>query len=520
MKKLIYLTMAMSLSLASCSDFLDEPNETFVNNAYSEGILPSQKLAGAQVRLLSNETAGYNDFGNQMTYTYGLNSGFTSSSPNYNFNISSGHATDGTWDQAYLRIDNLQDIIDTETQYPDYANHMAIAKILKVQGMEKIIKLFGDAPYTEAFSTTGNITPKYDDDKQIIANLFLLLDNARTQITTVGVTAIQPGAEDVVFAGDMLKWYQYANTIELRMILSLSNVTDANLVTLRTNRIANLVPNFISEDVSFNPGFNGSTQAQLNPIFNRLGTNLAGTSWLQANRANAAGYFIADVVNGTANTTDINSVGVTDPRRSRMFNLIGGVVTGAIQGTQTQVATLSRLGSFVSGFAGPSALINAQTRDGYAMLAAESFFLQAEAAQRGYISGSAQALFNQGITASFDFYSKPFGDATFAPLNAAAYIAASDAKNGLGWTGSADKINAIMTQKWLALSQWTGIEPYFDMNRTSYPKSPVPILVSQTTRPNRLIYSSTEYSANSANVPSVVLSDIFTVNSKTPYYLQ
>lgn len=527
MKKIFYSTFVFTTLLFSCSDYLDSPNEDFTNNPESEGISPAQKLAGAQLNLLNNEVINYNVYGNRMTYAYGLNSGFTSSDAAYNFNFNSDTYTVGTWDNAYLYMDNLQDIIDTEAQFPEYLNHVAIAKVLKAQGMEKIVSLYGDAPYSEAFKSKEGITkPVFDDDKQIIMDLFDLLDEARQNISDASSDAsiLVPGGEDIVFNGDMAKWTQYANTLELRLLLRLSDTSDSDLVTLRTNRFATLTNDFITEDVTFNPGFTGATAAQSNPMFRVYGTNVAQTAWTQSNRSNAAGDFIAQVINGTLNTPTLVTTGVVDPRRARMFTTISGTVQGAVQGTETTIAK-SRLAGYVHGYVNSGLgdqYENGTERDAYVMLASESYFLQAEAAQRGYISGDAQTLFNQAITESFAFYSAGFGGTVglYAPLNAASYIAAIDSKVGLGWTATPDKINCIITQKWLALSQWTGIEPYFDFMRTGYPAVPLPSGVTQTSRPNRLIYPSSEYSSNSANTPSVSVSDLFTVNSKTPVYLQ
>ena len=520
MKK-IFLTLIAASSLLSCSEYLDQPNKDFANNPLIDNITPAQKLATAQLSLLNNEVISFNGYGNKMSYAYGLNSGFTSSDVAYSYNFAST-SYEVLWENTYLYTDNLQDIIDSETQYPDYANHFAIAKIMKVQGMEKIINLYGDAPYSQAFNV--NISqPAYDDDKEIFKKLLLLLDEARQDIIDAGTsaTAIAPGGEDIVFGGDMAEWVKYANTIELRMLLKLSNTTDASLIALRTSRFANLDPTFVDADVTYNPGFTGDTSVQSTPMFRVYGTNVAQSAWTQSNRANAAGDFMAKVLNGTYTSTDLVTTGVLDPRRSRMFTVTtAGLVTGAIQGTETSVAK-SRLSTFVHGYVGGNAsYTNGTERDAYAMLASESSFLQAEAVQRGYLSGDAQALFNQGITQSFAFYSTGFGTVTLSALNAAAYITATDAKAGLGWSGSTNKLNCIMTQKWLALSQWSGIEPYFDMLRTGFPNPPLPVGTTQTTRPKRLIYPSSEYSSNSGNVISVSQDELFSVNAKTPFYLQ
>lgn len=521
MKK-IFLTLAIATTLFSCSDFLDQPNEDFSNNPGTDILSPAQRLATAQLNLLNNETISFNSFGNKMSYAYGLNSGFTSSDVAYNYNFTSA-SYEALWENTYLYTDNFQDIIDVAEKFPEYGNHYAIAKIMKAQGIEKIISLYGDAPYSEAFN--NNISqPKYDDDKQIIQNLFTLLDEARDDIYAATDVTVVPGSEDILFNGDMLEWIKYANTLELRMLVRLSNTTDATLVALRTQRFANLEQNFIDADVAYNPGFTGATAGQSNPIFRVYGTNVAQTQWLSGNRANAAGIFMAGVINGTNNTSTLTT-GVVDPRRTRMFGTISGTVVGSVQGTETATAK-SRLSSFVHGYtqatADGDAYANGTERDAYAMLAAESYFLQAEAIQRGYMAGDAQSMFEQGVTASFAFYSRGFGDleGLLAPLNPTTYLSAVSAKNGLGWAGSTDKINCIITQKYLALAQWSGIEPYFDMLRTGYPAAPLPQGVSQTTRPKRLIYPGSEYSSNSSNVPSVSQAELFSNNAKTPFYLQ
>ena len=71
-----------------------------------------------------------------------------------------------------------------------------------------------------------------------------------------------------------------------------------------------------------------------------------------------------------------------------------------------------------------------------------SFFLQSEAVFRGYIAGDAKGLFQDGSRSSFD----QLGIAA----QAEAYITNSDGVDEIGWDGSANKIEAIMTQKWIA----------------------------------------------------------------------
>lgn len=508
----------MLLFFTSCESYLDV-NEEQTNKADFTALSPSQMLAGAINNYTAHQVGTLSSYGNKMTYVWGINSGFTTTDPVYNHIYNSNSYT-ANFENSYLYADNFQDVLDKKSQFPTYAYHFGIAKVMKVMCMDYLTALYGDVPYTEAFNSSIS-TPKYDDDKTIIPKLFAELDEAKAYFNTSSSTAKALGAEDIVFKGDVAKWKQFVNTIELKLLLRLSKTTDATLIALRTSRFAalNSAQNFVTADVTVNPGYNLSSFGQRSPLFRLYGRNEALNGYTSAYSSNAAGKYIGDLVNGTINDANINSTGVVDPRRARMFTTVGGVVVGNTQGTFPSSA-ISRFSTFYHGRTAASTDASAASRDAYLMLAAESKFLQAEAMQRGYLTGSAQQAFTDGVTASFNFYSRSYGLVSVTTLDAAAYLTTVDGKNGLGWTGSSDKINAIMTQKYLALAQWQGIELYIDHLRTGFPVLPMPSGVTSTVRPNRLIYPSSEYSTNGGNVPNVTNADLFSVNAKTPYYLQ
>jgi hypothetical protein len=115
---------------------------------------------------------------------------------------------------------------------------------------------------------------------------------------------------------------------------------------------------------------------------------------------------------------------------------------------------------------------------------AELLLVKAEAAFDGDITGDATALFEAGITASFEQYglSIPAG-----------YIAS---------LGPVDKEN-IMTQKWIALFG-QGVEAWTELRRTGFPVMPAPdpqaLFFNDGVLPTRLGYPATEYSLNGTNV--------------------
>jgi len=514
MKKILISGFVL-FSLFSCEDYLDV-NEDQQNRADYGALAPHQMLAAPILAYGTHQNVTLNDFGNRMSYAWGLNSGFTSNDPAFDFNFNSG-SYNGLFNTTYLTADNFQDILDKKNQFPNYEYHYAIAKIFKVMCMDYATALYGDVPYSEAFKD-DNLYPHYDDDKAIIPALFAELDEARAMLATSNPDVVALGAEDVLFQGDTAKWEQFLNTVELRLALRLSKTTDPNLVTLRNNRFASLPDNFITYDVAYNPGYSSSVGFR-NPVYTAWGLNDAMDAFTSANRAMAAGDFAARLVNGTMNDANITT-GLVDPRRARIFT--GSPVVGNIHGIFPSSA-ISRFANFYIGRIGSDA--NAAERDAYMMQAAEAYFLKAEAIQRGYMTGNAKTAFDNGIIASFNFLSRSWNlsstpSATVSVISPTAYLTNIDSKNGLGWTGSTDKISAIATQKYIALTNWNGIEMYINHLRTGYPVLPFPVNVTRTTRPLRMIYPSREYSTNSANVPNVTLEDLFTNNAKTPYYLQ
>lgn len=522
MKKIIFSSIAVLLLFTSCETYLDV-NEDQSNKATFDALSPSQMLAGAINNYTNHQVVTLSSYGNKMAYVWGLNSGFTSTDAVYNHVFNSNSYT-GNFESGFLFADNFQDILDKKDKYADYSYHFGISKLFKVMSMDYLTALYGDVPYSEAFNSNIS-SPKYDDDKAILPKLFTELDEAKAYFNNA--SAVELGSEDIVFHGDVAQWKKLANTIELRLLMRLTKTTDAALVTLRNTRFAalNANQNFVSTDVAVNPGYNLSSLGQRSPIYRTYGLNEALNAWTSTNRANAAGKYIIDLLNGTISNSDINATGIVDPRRSKMFSAVAAGLPGAgtwVGNTQGifPLTEISRVGTYFIGRIGAPSNDNGAGRDAYLMLAAESHFLQAEAFQRGFLTGSAQTAFENGITASFNFYSKSFGTYTSTIIDPAAYITATSAKNGLGWAGSSNKINAIITQKYLALAQWSGIELYIDHLRTGFPALPLPSGVTTTNRPNRLIYPSSEYSTNGANVPAVSNADLFTVNAKTPYYLQ
>jgi len=524
--KIIILALTSLLGTVSCNDYMDindNPDKVEIGL-----VTPNFLFPGAVTGSYYVQARRLNAFSGLMMNSYAGNS-YSFGTPfvdEYSPNVTSAFYAD-VWDQMFRNIANFQAIIDYNDPSGQYSQYKAMAKVMKAYYIQILTDLWGDIPYTEAFKGQLLLTPKYDKSEDIYKASIEDLENAIQLIDAKN--GDMPGNADIVFKGTMANWTAFANTLKLRYLIRMSNVT-GEMASYRDQKLATLAgAAFLSADVTVNPGFSSSSDAQQNPFNNYYIVTSAGTRPQNYNLYVPSEH-IAIALNGNKENDDREVyqkfTGIIDGRRGRMFTLVSGNVEGVRQGAtpgQPGAAsgrTVSRIGNGIilgnNTATATVALISAKA--GVLMTKAESDFLRAEAALRYPANFSnAQANFENGITASFNYLG---ANVTVGSSTAAAvYITAINSVPKLGWVGSNEnKIEAIMTQKWLAL---TGINPeqsYFDYTRTGYPITPLPTIAIKPNKPYRLAYPTSEYSANGANVPQMSNDDVFSKNQFTPFW--
>jgi hypothetical protein len=120
--------------------------------------------------------------------------------------------------------------------------------------------------------------------------------------------------------------------------------------------------------------------------------------------------------------------------------------------------------------------------------------LQAELAQKGF-GGDPATFYTNGVVASFLYLG-------LADTDAATYLSQSSTNN-ISYGNAANKLEAIITQKWIALNGITAEQSWFDYTRTGYPLGlPISEMADATKgRPVRLAYPASEITGNPANLP-------------------
>jgi hypothetical protein len=122
----------------------------------------------------------------------------------------------GTWFSLY---DNMADIYDLEQMAIQQGSteHLGVAKVMKAINMSLVIAMFGDAPFTEAFSGE-NYAPTYDSEESIHNACINLLDEGIAELRKTTSPIRLGTAQDFIHGGNRLNWIRTAYAVKARML--------------------------------------------------------------------------------------------------------------------------------------------------------------------------------------------------------------------------------------------------------------------------------------------------------------
>lgn len=109
-------------------------------------------------------------------------------------------------------------IVITKAASENNESLVAAAKIMRAWVFMYLTDVWGDIPYFEAlngFSTTGTLTPKYDTQASIYADLLVQLEEANVTLTGASDNF---GSGDIIYGGDPVLWRKFANSLKLRLL--------------------------------------------------------------------------------------------------------------------------------------------------------------------------------------------------------------------------------------------------------------------------------------------------------------
>lgn len=527
----ILVAASVLLVLNSCKKYLDvntNPNDPTASTpqlvlgqaiVYSAANAVSYNTYGAWMVGYTANAGGFGGWGSALTYNY-ANTNYTN-----------------LWTSTYDNLEDFQYVIDQTDGKDEFAYFNAVARIMKAYNFQFLVDQYNDVPYSEALKGVSTLTPSYDKAEDIYKAIYAELETAIATINNASnplPLTYALGTSDPMFQNNMTKWKQFANTIKLRLLVRASGTG------LFTGAPTFDAAGFLTADATVNPGYTKASGKQ-NPAWNAYHSSYTDAG---ASRSLITTYYVLTFYNGTkiADSSRVKAIyrGRTSPARNQLGET-AETVPQAPTGSSVWYSGNGSTYEFKDNYDNAVGVLKSRSMAQPILLAAESYFLQAEARLKGILTtgDDVTTLFNKGIEASFAYLFKS-GDGTYkvnsyfgptAPdpvARAASYH--TEAGNGARYLVNIDlaatdaqKLEAIITQKYIALNMIHGHEAWAEFRRTGYPKidNTTPLnqnltfvsMLSSIGTPDRLLgrvlYPDTEAQLNSANVPSGVTTESY-----------
>ena len=369
----------------------------------------------------------------------------------------------GIWNSFYSGpLEDLHQVIG-QGEEANQPNVSAVGRILQAWTISIVTDLWGDVPYSEALrgmEEGGTTTPVFDTQESIYNAMFADLAAAPGTMDPGG-TVIEDG--DLIYRGDLAKWELFANSLRMRLAMHLSEV-DATRA---------------AQEFAAAYAAGGFTSNADNAQLNYVGDG----TWdypINAYERDRDDHAISAAMVDTLKA-------LSDPRlplyaKANVYGTYAGMPNG-YDDVPFRHDSVSRIGLPFSSATTPAVI----------MSYAELLFLQAEAAERDWISGDPAELYKQAITANME-WNGISQDAIDSYL----------AQATVSYAGGASGLRQIAIQKWIAL-YGNGPEAYVEWRRTGYPNlESGPHAKNDGIIPVRLPYPTVEQALNGANLGQAV----------------
>ncbi|MGH7500505.1 MAG: SusD/RagB family nutrient-binding outer membrane lipoprotein [Longimicrobiales bacterium] len=449
---MIALVAWLAVASTGCDDFLDV-NE---NPNAPESVRMELTLPGVLVAFNTDILASdYTNWGTEWTQQWSYNRDGRPYSVFQHYEMTSID-TDGFWSDAYADVmQECQNMMAETAANEDWQYH-GIAQFLFAWTATIVSDAFGPIPLSEAFDT-GNPDPAYDSQQSVYQTAFQLIEEAIAEMQGPASSRV-PGANDLLFEGDMGRWVQLARTVQARLHMHVASAQGENPQE--------------------------HAQAALDALAGGLKSNADDAEFIFTGGEGARQPLYQDadwdeeVVPSEFYVTLLQ--GLADPRLpiTAQPTLLDGVYRGHRNGgLRAADSTISKLGTYFIG----------EDRSYTWMSFAEAKFIEAEARLIVGGPGAADGPYRDGIRANMEKMGVAASDID-------AYL---DAQAPLGAT---DALERIITQKYIA--NYLLIEAWVDWRRTGFPQiEPVPErLAIFDGIPQRLRTPASEISYNGANV--------------------
>jgi len=369
--------------------------------------------------------------------------------------------------------------------------YAALGKFFRAFYFENMTRRVGDIPMTDALKGLANTTPKYDSQKAVYVQVLKWLDEANTDLAALIAKGDRNLSGDIYLGNDLRKWQKVVNAYKLRVLISLSNKeadADLNLKARFAEVLTSPAKFPLPESMADNLQYTHTTLNKYPRNPSNLGNN--------ATRENMAKTYIDALVE----RRDPRVFVVAEPAEARLkagfkatdFEAYVGASSGEdLADMSTKVLrgeySFQSRKRYYSNDVGEAVFII-----GYPELC----FNVAEAINRGWAAGDAESWYRRGIVASMNFYD----------IRDAAALEAYYGQPLVKYAGNtAAGRTQILTQKYIAFFQNSGLEAWYNQRRTGVPTFLTGVGTGNSGRiPRRWQYPASERVNNTENYRTAV----------------
>lgn len=424
----------------------------------------------------------------------------SSSTPNY---------IQGNWNNGYQlasRVKQMQILSEDR----GFVNLSAVGEIMKVSALSVVTDTYGDIPYSEAVRAQEGISqPVYDTQAEVYNQMLSDLETALNSITPGG----DPIRNDVMYGGDLVKWRKFGYSLMLKLGLRLTNANPSAAQSWVQKAVAGGVFTSPDEDAivpSDDPNGYANTHASAllvpDDVYEVRWSKVM-IDYLQERNDPRLPVVSEVPPPGLAANRDGLSVGNNDPGVQiglpNGFDLRGGDFDISRHPDFPGPTGSGADEAIIGAYSRPTGIYRNRNAPVFVLTYAEVQLFLADAAVRGFVSGSPADFYRQGVLAAFTSMGK-FGGATIANEDATAYINA----NPLDVSSPNASLEMINSQIWATTSLFSNfLEAWNNWKRTGIPNlTPVnfPGNFSSGQIPRRQPYPAGESSTNEESLRAAI----------------
>lgn len=482
----IFASIAVcSLLLTSCAKDFEEIN---TNPNTTPVALPQQVMAPALVSAMNYNMIRNRNFNNElMQVTVDLSD---ADGKVFRYDYRSNWS-DYLYNGLYSELSNFKDMYKVASEDINLnESYKGISLICQSWLYSILTDTYGDIPYFESNQARDNniYEPKFDKQKDIYLDIFKQLDSANS-LLSIGTGIV--GSSDPVYNGSISRWRKFGNSLYLRLLLRVSGKAEVSALAiakikdiLETN--AAMYPIMTNNDESAILRWTGAGP-YVSPYLSVREQDFRGSG--------IASFFIDNLVIWSDPRIDVPTYGTSGINRWAIAPFQGAYI--GVPSGYTPGSNLTRKSYFYSTSAPVTLMTEPLT--GMIMNYAEVNFIKAEAAVKGWISGSPETYYNDGVESSIKLWLPTWN----VPINQ--YLMAAD----IAWNNTAtldEKMERIHLQKYYALFL-ADLQQWFEYRRTGHPILPKGAgLKNNGIMPSRMSYPVYVQSTNPTNYQLAVAS--------------